>query len=83
VARFYADSGNWQGALLRYQSAYLLAPQDEDAAYGLAEAERRTGQAGKAREHYQALLTLNPDSRHAGAARRALRELEDGSRPHP
>lgn len=75
VGNFYLDQGNWKGALARFQSAYKIAPDDADAAFGLAEAERHLDLNNEAILHYQAVLALDPEGNHAKAARKQLRKL--------
>ena len=58
VGGFYADKRDWKGALGRYESAFKLDAENEDAIFGLAETERHMNELGKAKEHYELFLFL-------------------------
>jgi len=75
VGSYYLDRKNWKAALSRFQSARILDPENPDAFFGMAEAERHLGDNANARIHYETVLEYDPDGAHAKAARKALKEL--------
>ncbi len=76
VGNFYLDNHDWKGALSRFQSAMVLAPDNPEVYWGLAECERHLGDFADARTYYQKVALYDPDSRHGKDARKALREPE-------
>ncbi|WP_263358207.1 tetratricopeptide repeat protein [Acidicapsa ligni] len=76
VGEFNLSSKNWRGAQFRFEDAYRLDPENEDAVWGLAEAERHLNLLDKAGAHYKLFLTYDPDGPHSRAARKALDEIE-------
>lgn len=76
VGNYYLDIKDWRGALSRFQSAMVLAPDNPDVYWGLAECERHLGQYAAARENYQKVMEYDPGSRHAKDAKKALKEPE-------
>jgi Tetratricopeptide repeat len=76
VGNFYLDNHNWRGALSRFQSAMVLAPDNPEVYWGLAECERHLGNFADARTYYQKVALYDPDSRHGKDARKALRDPE-------
>jgi tetratricopeptide (TPR) repeat protein len=75
VADLYFKDGNYQGALNRYQHALHLVPDDELAAYGIAESARKLGKRDQALEAYKSYLKLAPQGKKAKQARKAIEEL--------
>lgn len=75
VGRYYLDSGNNQGAYLRFKDAVSLDDQDPDARFYLAEAASRLNHREEAIANYQQCLKLGPGGDHDKAARRALTKL--------
>jgi predicted TPR repeat methyltransferase len=74
-----AERGDWDGAVASYRLAVQLAPEDEAAQNGLAEAECRVlsrrghqlevaGQTEAAMRSYRTCLLLNPGDADAAAA---------------
>lgn len=76
VGNYYMDNHDWKGALSRFQSALVLAPDDPDVYWGLAECERHMGQYAEARENYLKVMEYDPGSHHAKDAKKALRDPE-------
>ena len=76
VGNYYMDRKDWKGALSRFQSALVLAPDNPDVYWGLAESERHLGQYAEARENYLKVMEYDPDSHHAKEAKKALKDPE-------
>ena len=76
VGNFYLDKRNWKGAQDRFASAFKLDAENENAVFGLAEAEQRLELYDKAREHYELFLSYDPDGPHSKVARKALEQVE-------
>lgn len=76
VGSYYMDQKNWRGALSRFQSAMVLAPDNPDVYWGMAECERHLGQFAAARENYKKVMEYDPGSRHAKEAKKALQDPE-------
>ncbi len=74
VGSYYLDTGDWKGALSRFESALVLDPENPDVYWGLAEAEYHLGQYANARAHFEKQLLYDPDGKHARDARKALKE---------
>lgn len=76
VGNYYLDQKDWRGALSRFQSALVLAPDNPDVYWGLAECERHLGQFAAARDNYQKVMEYDPGSRHAKDAKKLLKDPE-------
>ena len=76
VGSYYLDNHDWKGALSRFQSALVLAPDDPDVYWGLAESERHLGQYAAARGNYLKVMEYDPGSHHAKEAKKALNDPE-------
>ena len=76
VGNYYMDNHDWKGALSRFESALVLAPDNPDVYWGLAECERHLGQYAAARENYLKVMEYDPGSRHAKEAKKALKDPE-------
>jgi hypothetical protein len=76
VGDYYLDRKNWKAALSRFESAMVLAPDDPEVYWGLAESERHLGKLADARTHYQKVAEYDPDSKHGKEAIRALKDPE-------
>lgn len=74
VGKYYLDNKNWRAALSRYQSALVLAPEDPEVYWGLAESQRHMGDFANARANYEKVIEYDPDSKHAKDAQKALRD---------
>ncbi len=81
VGSYYLDQKNWKAALSRYESALVLDPENPEVYWGLAEAERHTGNLADAKAHYQKLVEYDPDSKHGKEAKRILKEPEMANAP--
>lgn len=75
VGSLYLDQKNYKAALSRFQSAMVLDPENPDAFFGLAEAERHLGRLAEAKQHYQRVVDYDPDSKRGKQAKKALKEL--------
>ena len=76
VGDYYLDRKNWKAALSRFESAMVLAPENPEVFWGLAEAQRHLGNLAEARKNYQTVVDYDPDSKHGKEARKALKEPE-------
>jgi tetratricopeptide (TPR) repeat protein len=74
VGNYYLDNKNWRGALSRFQSAMVLAPENPDVYWGLAECYRHLGQFADARKNYEIVASYDPDSKHGKEAKKALKD---------
>ena len=63
-------------ALSRFESAMVLAPDEPEVYWGLAESERHLGKLAAARTHYLKVAEYDPDSRHGKEAIKALKDPE-------
>jgi hypothetical protein len=76
VGNYYLDNKNWKAALSRFQSAMVLAPDEPEIYWGLAEANRHLGNFAEAKVNYQKVVDYDPDSKHGKDAKKALKEPE-------
>jgi Tetratricopeptide repeat len=76
VGKYYLDNGNWKAALSRFQSALVLAPEEPEVYWGLAESSRHLGDFANARTYYLKVIEYDPDSRHAKDSEKALKNPE-------
>jgi tetratricopeptide (TPR) repeat protein len=74
VGNYYMDRKDWRGALSRFQSALVLAPDNPDVYWGLAECERHLGQFAEARANYAKVAEYDPESKHGKDATKALKD---------
>jgi tetratricopeptide (TPR) repeat protein len=74
VGKYYLDNRNWRAALSRFQSALVLAPEDPEVYWGLAESQRHMGDFANARANYEKVIEYDPDSKHAKEAAKALKD---------
>jgi hypothetical protein len=74
VGEYYLQRKNWKAALSRFESAMVLAPENPDVFFGLAEAERNLGNFAEAKKNYQIVVDYDPDSKHGKEARKALKD---------
>jgi hypothetical protein len=75
IAKFYLQSGNLPGALLRSKDAVKTVPDDPDAHFALAETFQRLDMREQAIDEYNACLKLSPDAKEAANAHKALAKL--------
>jgi tetratricopeptide (TPR) repeat protein len=78
VGNFYLEKKNWKAAQARFASAFQLDPENADAVFGMAEAERHLDLFKDAAEHYKVFLSYDPDGPHGKAARKGLDQAEAG-----
>jgi Tetratricopeptide repeat len=76
VGKYELDNHNWKAALSRFESAMVLAPDEPEVYWGLAESERHLGNFADARTYYQKVVLYDPDSKHGKEAMKALKEPE-------
>jgi tetratricopeptide (TPR) repeat protein len=75
IADLYLKDGNYAGALGRYEEALSFAPDDEEAAFGVAECASKLGKRDEAIEAYKTYLKLAPQGKKANQARKAIQNL--------
>ena len=75
VGKFYLQTGDFKGAYDRYKEATLVAPEDEDAVFGLAESARELHMTHEAVANYTLYLDAFPDGKKSKEARKALAAL--------
>jgi hypothetical protein len=80
VGNFYLQTGAYKGAYDRFKEATLVAPEDANAVFGLAQSARGLGLDKVAITNYMIYLEAVPDGKHAKDARKALKELNDKSK---
>lgn len=76
VGSYYLDQKNWKAALSRFESAVVLDPENPDVYWGLAEAQRHTGDYAGAKANYLKVMEYDPDSKHSKEAKKLLKEPE-------
>jgi len=76
VGKFYLQTGDYKGAYDRYKEATLVAPEDANAVFGLAESARGLHRTKEAVTNYTIYLDAFPDGKRAKDARKALAELD-------
>jgi tetratricopeptide (TPR) repeat protein len=75
VGKFYLQTGDYKGAYDRYKEATLVAPEDANAVFGLAEAAKELGLKEQAIANYRIYLDALPDGKKSKDARKALAAL--------
>jgi hypothetical protein len=78
VGGFYLKTGDYKGALLRYQDATAADPTNVAAIFGLAESQRSLGKNAEAAHSYQLYLDIVPNGPKAKEAIKALKTLQAG-----
>ncbi len=76
VGGFYINSGNYQGALERFQDAMANDPTNVDAIFGLAEAQQLLKKNADSARNYQLYLDIVPNGPKAKQAMKALKTLQ-------
>lgn len=76
VGDYYLQTKNWKAALSRFESALVLAPDEPEVYWGLAESARHLGNLAEARGYYQKVALFDPDSKHGKEAIKALKDPE-------
>jgi tetratricopeptide (TPR) repeat protein len=74
VGNYYIERKDWRAAASRFQSALVLAPENPDVYWGLAESERHLGKFAEARANYEKVVDYDPDSRHGREAAKLLKD---------
>jgi len=74
VGLYYIQTKNWKAALSRFESAMVLDPENPQVYWGMAEAQRHTGDLAGAKANYLKLLDYDPDGPHGKEARKALKD---------
>jgi tetratricopeptide (TPR) repeat protein len=78
VGGFYLNSGDYQGALLRYKDATSADPTNVEAIFGLAETQRMLKKNTEAVRNYQLYLEIVPNGPKSKQALKALKALGSG-----
>ena len=78
VGHFYLNSGDYQGALLRYKDATAADPTNVEAIFGLAETQRMLKKNDEAARNYQLYLDIVPNGPKSKQALKALKVLASG-----
>jgi tetratricopeptide (TPR) repeat protein len=78
VGGFYLQSGDYQGALLRYKDATTADPTNVEAIFGLAESQRMLKKNADAARNYQLYLDIVPNGPRSKQALKALKALGSG-----
>ena len=76
VGSYYLGTKNWKGALSRFQSAFVLAPENPEVYWGLAECQRHLGDDAEAKANYLKVMEYDPGSKHSKAAKKILEQPE-------
>ena len=76
VGSYYLDQKNWRAALSRFESAFVLDPENPDVYWGLAESQRHLGNYADAKKNYLKVMEYDPDSKHSKEAKKILKEPE-------
>jgi hypothetical protein len=76
VGKYYLDQKNWRAALSRFQSALVLAPEEPEVYWGLAESARHLGNFADAKANYLKVIDYDPGSKHAKEAQKILKDPE-------
>jgi hypothetical protein len=76
VGKYELDRKNWKAALSRFESAMVLAPDEPEVYWGLAESQRHLGNLADAKIYYQKVAEYDPESKHGKEAIKALKEPE-------
>lgn len=72
AADLYMKTGNYRGGSMRYQDALRFDPQNETAAFGLAQALCKQNLGDKALQQYKSYLDNFPQGKYAGKAEKML-----------
>jgi tetratricopeptide (TPR) repeat protein len=78
VGGFYLQTGNYQGALDRFQDAMTYDATNVDAIFGLAETQRYLKKNSDAVRNYQLYLDILPNGPKSKQALKALKTLGSG-----
>jgi hypothetical protein len=72
VASLYMGTGNYRGALLRYQDAIQYDPQNDTALFGIAYAMCKENLTADAMARFKSYATTNPQGKYAVKAEKML-----------
>jgi len=75
VGDYYFKTGNYKGALARFQDALIYKDNDAVANFKMAECYEKLGQPDEAIPHYQAYLKILPEGPLSKQAKKALKKL--------
>jgi tetratricopeptide (TPR) repeat protein len=78
VGTFYLQTGNYEGALQRYQDATATDPTNVNAIFGLAESQRLLKKNADAARNYELYLDIVPNGPKSKQALKALKEIQPG-----
>jgi tetratricopeptide (TPR) repeat protein len=78
VGGFYLKSGDYKGALQRFQDATTYDPTNVEAIFGLAETQRMLKKNADAARNYQLYLDILPNGPRSRQALKALKTLSSG-----
>jgi len=81
VGDYYFKTGNYKGALARFQDALVYKDNDAEANFKMAECYEKLGQPEEAIPHYQAYLKILPEGPLSKQARKALKKLDAPEKP--
>ena len=81
VGEFELSRKNWKAALSRYQSALVTDPENPDVYWGIAESQRQLGDFANAKANYLKVMEYDPDSKHAKAAKKLLKDPQLANAP--
>jgi tetratricopeptide (TPR) repeat protein len=62
--------------LSRFESAFVLDPENPEVYWGLAESQRHLGNFADAKKNYLKVMEYDPDSKHSKEAKKILKEPE-------
>jgi len=82
IARFYQNRGNFKSAIIYLSNIikdYDTYKSIANVYYHLAFCQNKVGQVDSARENYQRVIDLYPDSKSATLARKAITKLPNTS----
>jgi tetratricopeptide (TPR) repeat protein len=80
VGNFYLQTGDYKGAYDRFKEATLVAPEDGNAVFGLAQAAQGLHRTQEAATNYTIYLDAFPNGKKTKDARKALSELTKDSK---
>jgi tetratricopeptide (TPR) repeat protein len=79
VGNFYMRKGKYRAAAGRFVEATKWDPNSADAFFHLGEAEEKLENLANAREAFQRVLQISPDSKEGKEAKRRLGKIGDKS----
>lgn len=79
VGHFYRVQGDYPGALSRFEEALRHDPNATDAMYEAGEVEVKLHRFDQALNYFERYLEADPQGKHAGRVRSALKKLKQKS----